>query len=83
MQEKQLTPTQNVQSVKAKLRDKDPSVNVVTRSGIATGGPGEKTITKPLIRPKIIKQEGLNLKKEKETFVTTRKDVVKAEASTS
>ena len=65
MQEKQPTPMQNVQRVKAELRDKYPSVNVVTCSGMATRGPGEKTATEPLIRPAVIKQEGLDLNKEK------------------
>ena len=65
MQEKQPTPTQNVQRVKAKLQEKGPRVNVITHSGMATGGPGEKTATKPLIRPAVSKQEGLDLKKEK------------------
>ena len=40
---------QNVQRVKAELRDKDPSVNVVTRSWMATRGPEEEVAMEPLI----------------------------------
>ena len=50
---------------------------------MAIGGPGEETTTEPLIRPTSIKKEGLNLKKEKETFVAVRKDFAKVEESTS
>lgn len=83
MQEKQLTPMQNVQRAKAELRDKYPRLNVITHSGMATGGPGEKTTIEPLIRPAVRKQERLDLKKEKETFVTACKDFAEVEASTS
>ena len=50
---------------------------------MATRGPGEKTATEPLIRQEVIKKEGLDLKKEKETFVAANKDFAKVEASTS
>ena len=46
---------QNVQRVKDELRDKDPTVNVVTHSGMAIGGPGENNTTEPLIRQEVIK----------------------------
>ena len=70
-----------MQRVEAKLRDKDPSVNVVTRSGMATRGPGEKTATETLIRPVVSKHEGLDLKKQKETSITAHKYLSEAEAS--
>ena len=61
MQEKQQTPTQNVKRVKAEPRDEGPSVNVITRSGMATGGDTEKVEAEPLIRKEAIKQEVLDL----------------------
>lgn len=36
--EKQPTPTQNVQRVKTKLREVDPRVNIIARSGLNTKG---------------------------------------------
>ena len=83
MQEKQSTPTQNVQRFKTELWDKDLSVNVVTRSGLATRGPEEEAAMEPMIREAVIKQEGLDLKKGKETFVVARKDFAEAEAATA
>ena len=50
---------------------------------MATGGLGETIATETLIWQEVIKQEGLDLKKEKETFVTARKDFAEVEASTS
>ena len=58
-------------------------MNVVTRSGMATRGPEEEVAMEPLIRQSFIKQEGLDLKKGKETFVAARKDFAKAEAATT
>ena len=49
---------------------------------MATGGAGENIATEPLIQQVAIKQEGLDLKKEKETFVAAREDFAEAEAST-
>ena len=56
---------QNVQRVKVELRDKDPIVNVVTRSGMATRGPEEEATMGPLIHQVVIKKEGLELKRGK------------------
>ena len=53
MQEKPPTPTQNVQRVKAELRNIDPSVKFITRSGMVTQGSTE---------------EGLNMKRGQETM---------------
>ena len=49
---------------------------------MTTGGAAEKANTEPLIQKVAIKQEGLDLHKEKETFVASRQDFAKAEAST-
>ena len=65
IQEKQSKPTQNVQRVKAELRDKDPSVNVVKHNGMTTRGPEEEAAMEPLIQQAILKQEVLDLKKGK------------------
>ena len=83
MHEKKSTPTQNVQRVKAELRDKDPSVNVVTRSGMATRGTEEEVAMEPLIWQIVSKQEGLDLEKGKETCVTDRKDFSDVEVATA
>lgn len=53
-------------------RDEGPSVNVITCSCMATGGAAEKAKAEPLIRKATIKQEGLDLQREKETFVVAR-----------
>ena len=63
MQEKQQIQTQNVQLVKAESRDDGPSINVITRSGISTGGAEEKVKAKPLIRKASRKKESLDLQK--------------------
>ena len=83
MQEKQSTPMQNVQRVKVELREKDPSVNVVTRSGMATRGLEEEATMEPLICQAAIKQEGMDLKMGEETFITAHKDFVETEATTA
>ena len=83
MREKQLPPAQNMQRVKAELRDKDPSVNVVMRNGLATRGTGEKVEIEPLIHKAVSKQEGLDLDKEREIFIAARRDFIETEASTS
>ena len=49
-------------------------------SGLAIGGAKEKATTEPLIWKVAVKQEGLDLQKEKETFVTACKDFNKDEA---
>ena len=46
MQEKNMeTPTQNLQMVRAETREEDPSMNVVTRSGVATNEDKGKKLT--------------------------------------
>ena len=50
-----------MQRVKAEPHDKGPSINVITRSGMATGGVEEKAAAEPLIRKATVKQEGLDL----------------------
>ena len=64
MQEKQQTPTQNVQRVKAEPRDEGPSVKVITCRGMATGGAEEKAAAEPIIQKIAIKKESLDLQKE-------------------
>ena len=54
MQEKQPTPTQNVQIVKTKLRNMNPSVKVMKCSGMVTQGAKEE----------IAPGEGVNLKEQ-------------------
>ena len=82
MQEKQQTPMQNVQRVKVEPQDEGPSVNVITRNGMTTRGAAEKAEVEPRIRKTAIKQEGLDLREEKETFVAAHQDFAKAEAPT-
>ena len=65
MQEKQQSPTQNVQRVKVEPRDEGPSINVITRSSMATRGAEERAAAEPLIRKATIKKESLDLQKEK------------------
>ena len=72
-----------MQRVKAELRDKDPSVNVVTRSGLAIRGTGEKVETEPLIHKVVSKQEGLDLDKSRETFMEARRDFLEIKESSS
>lgn len=74
---------ENVQRVKAEPRDEGPRINVITCSGMATAAAEEKVAAKPLIRKAVIKQEGLDLQKEKETFVAARKYFDNVEVSTS
>ena len=50
---------------------------------MATWGAEEKAAAEPLIQKAAIKKEGLDLQKEKETFVIDQQDFAKAEASTS
>ena len=50
---------------------------------MATRGTGEKVETESLIRKIGSKQEGLDLEKERETFIATRRDFIGTEASTS
>ena len=78
MQEKQPTPTQNVQTVKVKLRNIDPSVKVITRSGMVTQGPKEKAARDPLTC-----QEGVNMKKGQETMVVADQGFAQKEAATA
>ena len=59
------------------------SVNVITRSGVATRGNEEKATTEPLIWKVPDKKEGINLQKEKEIFIEARKYFVVAGTSTS
>ena len=47
---------------------------------MAIGGATEKAETEPLIHKAAIKQEGLELQKENETFFIARQDFAKAEA---
>ena len=49
---------------------------------MATRGDVEKSKAEPLIRKATVKQEGLDLQKEKETFVTAWQYCAKAEAPT-
>ena len=65
MQEKQPTPTQNVQRVKVELRNIDPSVKVITRSEMVTQGAMEATAKD--IMPS---QEGAHISKEPKTIAT-------------
>ena len=69
--------------VKAGWRDDGPSVNLITRSGFFSGGNEEKVVAEPLIRKASDKKEGLNLQKEKEIFIKSRKDFADAGASMS
>ena len=47
MQEKQPTPMQNMKRVKAELRKIEPSVKVITRSGMVTWGAKEALARDP------------------------------------
>lgn len=58
-----------------------PGINIITHSGLATGGAKEKALDEPLIRKAVIKSKGLDLQKERETFITAHKYFI--EASTS
>ena len=49
---------------------------------MATGGAVEKAEVEPLIHKVTVKQEGLDLQKEKETFVAARQNFAKAETPT-
>ena len=66
MQEKKQTPTQNVQRVKVEPHDEGSSINVITRSDMDTGGAEERAAAEPFIQKASIKQESLDLQKEKE-----------------
>lgn len=69
--------------VKAEPYDEGPSVNVITRNGMATGVAKEKFEVEPLIWKVGAKQENLDLQKEKETFIPACKDFTKEEAPIS
>ena len=66
MQEKQPTPTQNVQRVKSELRNIDPSVKVINRSGMVTQGAKEAPTRDPMTS-----QEGSNISKGQEKIAAT------------
>ena len=55
---------------------------MVTRSGLAIRGTGEKVETEPLIHKAVSKQEGMDLDKERETFILAHRDFIER-ASTS
>ena len=54
MQEKQPTPTQNVQRVKIELKNMNPSVKIMTRSGMVTQEAKEE----------LAPREGVNIKEQ-------------------
>ena len=56
-------PTQNIQRVKAEPLPEGANINVITRSGMATGGSMEKAEAELLIRKAPIKQDWLDLAK--------------------
>jgi len=74
-----LPPTQNLQMMKSKLREEDPNVNTVLRSGIATGDDKGKHSTWVRIAP--AKEVEFDLEHAREAFMEAKKSF--AEASTS
>ena len=58
-------------------------VSMWSHNGISIGGSKEKVVAESLIRKAMEKMESLDLKKEKETFVESRREMAKDEASTS
>ena len=66
---------QNIHRVKDEPLLEGANINVITHSGMATGGRMDKAEAKLLIRKVAIKQDGLDLAKEKEAFVTARQEV--------
>ena len=74
IQEKQ--QNQNVQFIGVEHCPQDPTVNVVTHSGMVTDGQEEKSTVKPTrawVRKVEEKQPAIDLHKIKETFVHTSK----------
>lgn len=80
-QEKKQTPTQNVQWVKVEPREEEPSINVITHSGMATRGSAERAEMESMIRKEATKLEGAGFRKEKETSVVARQDYDQNETS--
>ena len=70
---------QNLKRVKVEPRDDGPCINVITRSGISTGGAKEKVEIESLIQKAEEKVEGLDLKNEKETFIEAWREMAKSE----
>ena len=85
MQEKKTqTPTQKLQMVRAETCEEDPSVNVLTRSGVATNeDKGKQPATDVWICKTLENKEGFNLQRAKETFFEAWREFTKGSTSTS
>ena len=72
------TPTQNVQMMTAEPRNKEPSVNIVTISGItisANQAEGKKPLAYVWVQKAPEKKEGVNLQRENDTFTEAKKNL--------
>jgi len=85
MQEKKTKrPTQNIQMMRSEPREDDPSVNIMIRTGIATGeDKGKHPEENGWVRKATKKEVGFNLSKAKETFMEAKKSFAEASLSGS
>jgi len=74
--------TQNIQMMRSKLREEDPNVNMVLRSGVTTGkDKGKQPKEDTWVHKAPTKEPEFDLERTKETFMEDKKSF--AEASTS
>ncbi len=74
IQERNPSPTQNVQMITVKKRP-IPALNVVTRSGVTTQVQNKrKQIEEPWVRKTLEKILAFDVRREKDTFMQARKD---------
>ena len=77
---------QNIQMMRSEPRKDNPSINIVTWSGMATGEDkveGKQPASKLWFRRTGEKNVGFDLHKEKETFMEARNNFMSPGASTS
>ena len=67
--------------MKAEPHEVELSINVITRSSMATGGSTERAEMESLIHKVATKPKGMAFQKEKETSVASRKHCAKNETS--
>ena len=85
MQEKKLQVNQNIQLIVAEKREPDPTINIVTRSRVATGAQDSKTEkpTTQWVRCANLKTTPLDLQKQKEAFKQAQEYFSDSRASSS
>ena len=80
----QPTPTQNIQMMRSKLREEDPNVNIVLRSGATTGEDKGKQLEEDTwVRKGPTKEPEFDLECAKETFMEAKKRFIEASTSGS